>query len=168
MTAPNAPMSAEETLERLGRIANTEGTLYLSVAAMAEREAALVNACAVKDRVGKDLTAARDELLAVNAKLVAERDALASRHAATERDACLQAERANELESRVSALVKEVEALRGVREAVEGLKFDKFEAETPELIACFGKREVIVVDSGTLRVLQSAIDYSRAESSNVN
>ena len=162
MTAPNAPMSAEETLERLGRIANTEGTLYLSVAAMAEREAALVNACAVKDRVGKDLTAARDELLAVNAKLVAERDALASRHAATERDACLQAERANELESRVSALVKEVEALREDaerwRHARMLLTVDEIEGAQRDYES-FGR----LVSEEECKRADAAIDAARAE-----
>lgn len=61
--------------------------IYNAVAAMIEREAALVHACAVKDRVGIALTAARNELLSINAVLSADRDAQAKRIAELEADA---------------------------------------------------------------------------------
>jgi len=52
-----------------------------------------------------------------------------------------------EVEKRVAELIA----------AVEGLKFDKHEATTPELIAHFGKRDIIVVDVGTLSRLVAAL-----------
>lgn len=52
-----------------------------------------------------------------------------------------------EVEKRVAELIA----------AVEGLKFDKHEATTPEMIAHFGKRDIVVVDVKSLRALNAAL-----------
>lgn len=77
MTAPNAPMSAEEVL-------------------------------AVMDAAARHIPSMRPAALRVARTAVA---AMAERHAATERDACLQAERANELASRLAAMAEREAAL---------------------------------------------------------